>query len=424
MKLRHILFLLFLGSIYIHAQEWQTIDGADYVSNGQLGGYTSWNKKFKINPYDNSIWLSRSASPFGICRIDSNGVFTLFNQQNVSAFPSVGMGDFNDFEFTSSKVLAINYFKGMYAYDGLDWQQVIVSTDVNYVTIDNDTAFISRVNGSFLKWTESSQSASSVTGCRRTVSRNGETWGTNSSFSSGFMVLFSEASGPLFHSPDTIPCLLSWNHSDFKFARNSDSLFISSDKGFSIAYNGVFIDTITPNNTINMPGSCILEFEFDSQDNIWAVFAPDLNSWTDVSHVAYLDRSTNTWSQIYDASNSPILTNSRCTIELDDQDNLWVSDTRDLYVLKLNNWPQWLGVGEIVSSNFSVYPNPVTDYLSIQNENNVFVDRVSIVDFSGKTIKELSGQSSQIDVKDIAPGIYYLRFEYDERSEIVKWIKE
>jgi hypothetical protein len=73
-----------------------------------------------------------------------------------------------------------------------------------------------------------------------------------------------------------------------------------------------------------------------------------------------------------------------------------------------------------------IYPNPVADYINIKDEDIRNIDRLSILDISGKTIKRIAGfTTNPINVSDLLPGIYLLRIEYKNHSEnkFIKLIK-
>ena len=274
---------------------------------------------------------------------NETGQLLEFNYLNEPLFSSIH--NFKDLTFTPSFTFAANSY-GLFSFDGTLWSQETASNNARFLASDADTVWMLRTNLDYIKWENGVVSQGNTGQLRRIAAKNGIKWISTSE--SDIIGSYDEGGGVTFHSPDT-STLMSWNNYDFKFARNSDSLFSSSDLGISIAYNGFFVDSISSSNTLNMPTGSIIEFEFDQDDNIWAVFAPDNMQSTPSSVIAFLNRSLGQWTEIIDSNNSPIPFGNRITIELDTADNLWVCDMGNIYVRKINNWADWLKLEELTS---------------------------------------------------------------------------
>ena len=61
-----------------------------------------------------------------------------------------------------------------------------------------------------------------------------------------------------------------------------------------------------------------------------------------------------------------------------------------------------------------VYPNPVHNTLFIQNMG--FVKSIKIFDLSGKLIKQINTNTSQIDVSDLSKGLYFLQWKNSKQE--------
>lgn len=68
-----------------------------------------------------------------------------------------------------------------------------------------------------------------------------------------------------------------------------------------------------------------------------------------------------------------------------------------------------LGIEEIngISKRLSIYPNPTTDILNVELENEE-INCISIFSLAGAVIKEFS-ETNSINVIDLKPGIYLLK---------------
>ena len=76
-----------------------------------------------------------------------------------------------------------------------------------------------------------------------------------------------------------------------------------------------------------------------------------------------------------------------------------------------------------LTDNITIYPNPATNKLTIENEN-LKINSTLIVNISGKIVKEITTNTDTIDVSNLIKGIYFLQIQTDNGSVIKKFIKE
>ena len=69
---------------------------------------------------------------------------------------------------------------------------------------------------------------------------------------------------------------------------------------------------------------------------------------------------------------------------------------------------------------FTIYPNPTTDYITIKT--NVTPQSMRVIDVTGKTHRE-EGYSSRIDVTELPSGTYILNLIYADHLEARRFIK-
>jgi PKD repeat protein len=82
---------------------------------------------------------------------------------------------------------------------------------------------------------------------------------------------------------------------------------------------------------------------------------------------------------------------------------------------------------EIIESKFNIWPNPVNDMLNIQLNSRIDNATINIYDASGRivgnyTISNLN--QVNINVAKLPPGLYFARFVNQNKSEVVKFIKQ
>lgn len=84
------------------------------------------------------------------------------------------------------------------------------------------------------------------------------------------------------------------------------------------------------------------------------------------------------------------------------------------------------------SGELEVYPNPFTDKLSVQvSLSKVGATSIYLLDFAGRLIKSIDCQnliktgnlSEELELPEIGPGIYFLRFQHAGHLQVVKLVK-
>jgi hypothetical protein len=386
--MKQITFFALLMSFTPFAQTWQTIPNEHFgiysYTSGTNTASTNYSQ-FEINPYDGTMWfISNNSNPnFNLKRINSDGSMTQFTPSNMP-FMDVNSRYFYGIDFSLAKTYALHGFDGAFSFDGTTWTNDELFSNGTTVCADGDTVYFGREIESFVRLTETG-STYYMNDSRRLVAKNGEAWRTGS-FYSGIQKLNSTFNGLTFYDPSSTNLLHNSNN-DFKFARTSDTLYVAGDQGFSLAHGDVFVDTITMNNAPNMPYPGIIEFEFDSQDNIWALFGDGGVQGFYPMYIGYYDQSVQDWTLIYDQTNSPIDFSERLDLEIDPDDNVWVCGRQELHVLKINATPDWLSLAEEAQEQFSVFPNPSNGKVSIQTDAHV--SDIEILDVTGRVIQSM-----------------------------------
>lgn len=77
----------------------------------------------------------------------------------------------------------------------------------------------------------------------------------------------------------------------------------------------------------------------------------------------------------------------------------------------------------ILDKSITVYPNPTTDFLNIQNQSNSTIDKMIVIDLTGKKIFE-QNNSNPIDVQNLSKGMYVLEVISGGNKMVEKFIKE
>jgi hypothetical protein len=79
--------------------------------------------------------------------------------------------------------------------------------------------------------------------------------------------------------------------------------------------------------------------------------------------------------------------------------------------------------GQVLSSDWVVYPNPVKERLYLGNIPINEIIKCRIVDINGRIVQNHEGPRTEFDLSGIPPGIYFIRLEMEKRVAILKFMK-
>ena len=112
-------------------------------------------------------------------------------------------------------------------------------------------------------------------------------------------------------------------------------------------------------------------------------------------------------------------------IEVDDasySNANWTNiDATSSFSSNCNNSCSTVSIDEYNASDFSIYPNPTSDQLTIESELDI--NEVSIVDLTGKTILT-SSYEAHINVANLSAGVYFIKLINDNKTVTKKFIKQ
>ena len=104
-------------------------------------------------------------------------------------------------------------------------------------------------------------------------------------------------------------------------------------------------------------------------------------------------------------------------------------DITDQFVIALDDVVVTEGVTgntEFLSSALSVFPNPTNGVVNIVNNENVLINNVSVTDLNGRVVKTIAVDGvaeAQVNVSDLASGVYMMTISSDKGSVTKKIVK-
>jgi hypothetical protein len=78
------------------------------------------------------------------------------------------------------------------------------------------------------------------------------------------------------------------------------------------------------------------------------------------------------------------------------------------------------------NTDFNLYPNPVSNQLTLQLKDEITESQLAIIDLQGREVltRNLFSNNETIDVTLLKPGIYFVRITYDDQVLNKKFVKE
>lgn len=84
-----------------------------------------------------------------------------------------------------------------------------------------------------------------------------------------------------------------------------------------------------------------------------------------------------------------------------------------------------LSINENKKSNFvSIYPNPTNSILNLDLSNKIGINKILVIDITGKTVLQQNQNTSQINVEKLAKGLYVIEIYSENGKFSNKFIKE
>ncbi len=79
---------------------------------------------------------------------------------------------------------------------------------------------------------------------------------------------------------------------------------------------------------------------------------------------------------------------------------------------------------EIVNAKITVFPNPTTSILNLDFSNTVTIDKIVVVDDTGKIVLQQNQNTSQVNVEKLAEGLYILEAYFGKDKFTSKFVKK
>lgn len=327
--------------------------------------------QFILDPYRHAFWF---VNDIRATVIESDGTMLTFSHSELG---TLWNGCYMHFAFTPNHIYYSRQQMGLYSFDNYTPQNVFsTQAYIERMTSDGDTVFFYDPGGGTIYRHDGSVTSPmySYIG-QHFITKGGKQYSHDGSlvwYANNFPVTtISSVDSDYLVSPTNT----------FSFQRYTDTLYVAQEAGITLIHEIDAFDTITPNNTINMPSSNVLDIAFDLNDSLWAVFG---DSTGEAFALAKLEGTT--WTNIYTSANSPIDFSTYRDLQFDWDNNIWVVDYFRLHTLENANSPSWLGIIEQDERAFSIFPNPLQGMFHIDISNSQDISEVVILDVLGKEV--------------------------------------
>ncbi|MCK5855889.1 MAG: T9SS type A sorting domain-containing protein [Bacteroidales bacterium] len=75
--------------------------------------------------------------------------------------------------------------------------------------------------------------------------------------------------------------------------------------------------------------------------------------------------------------------------------------------------------------SISIFPNPASEYISIDNQSSAFIHSMEIIRADGQLVRKVkTAGTNRIDISDLANGLYYLLIETEQGHTVKKFVKK
>lgn len=91
-------------------------------------------------------------------------------------------------------------------------------------------------------------------------------------------------------------------------------------------------------------------------------------------------------------------------VRVKNQDNIWSVASRKLFTVD-----DQLSVSDNLTFDIKIYPNPTSGIVSIYSQDNLTIDKIDVLDVLGKTVAIQTENTSQVDISDLANGMYVFK---------------
>jgi hypothetical protein len=86
-----------------------------------------------------------------------------------------------------------------------------------------------------------------------------------------------------------------------------------------------------------------------------------------------------------------------------------------------------VGINEVLSNKFNIFPNPATNVVNITNSDNMLLQQVTIYNISGKQLSTQTFNNQveiQLNVENLASGTYMLHLQTNQGTAVKKLVKK
>jgi len=135
----------------------------------------------------------------------------------------------------------------------------------------------------------------------------------------------------------------------------------------------------------------------------------------------YIQNNANTLITNFDATNNP---NLQC-IFVDDKAYStanWTNIDPNSHFVETEFECNSLAINETDKNSVSVYPNPVRNYLFINNNSKTKIQNISVYNFIGQEL--VKTKNKKIDLSNLTAGTYLLRINFENAKGFVKTIQK
>lgn len=99
-------------------------------------------------------------------------------------------------------------------------------------------------------------------------------------------------------------------------------------------------------------------------------------------------------------------------------------ETIEFSAFSVTNSIPYMATEETAKLSYKIYPNPATDFITVESKEKL--SGIMIHDANGRNIRseKINAANPKIDVRNLTPGVYWLKISSDKKSESIRFIKK
>ncbi len=129
---------------------------------------------------------------------------------------------------------------------------------------------------------------------------------------------------------------------------------------------------------------------------------------------------------VFNTENTGLPSNNISSLVIDDEGTKWMGTKNGLAAYNENGFYTSVSPDLKTKNEFSLYPNPASDFITLEISGNHINSNVDVLNIHGQVIKSfrINTNRKQLDVSNFSDGIYLVILQADDNHILKKFVKQ